>query len=85
MKSAVKTSNAAIAEIPASSQQTDKSAEKEEVGVPEPSESHNVPLAVDKIKTTVWVVAVAGAAERFCYYSLAAPLRKSSITLNVEA
>jgi hypothetical protein len=47
-------SNAAMAEIPASSQKADKSAETEEVGVPEkePSESPNLPLAVDKVKTT---------------------------------
>ena len=80
-------SNTATAEIAVSTQQADKDAEMVEISIPEkgPSESHNVPLSVDKVKTTVWVVAVAGAAERFCYYALAAPLRKSSINLNVEA
>lgn len=42
-----------------------------------PLEEHqqSVP-AVDKLPKAVWVVAVAGAAERFAYYALSAPLRK---------
>lgn len=35
-------------------------------------------LVVDRLPAAVWIVAVAGAAERFAYYSLAAPLRKTS-------
>lgn len=31
---------------------------------------------VDKLPAAVWIVAIAGAAERFAYYSLAAPLRR---------
>ena len=32
--------------------------------------------AVDKLPSGVWIVAVAGAAERFAYYALSAPLRE---------
>ncbi|KZL72602.1 oligopeptide transporter [Colletotrichum tofieldiae] len=32
-------------------------------------------LAVDKLPMPVWIVAIAGAAERFAYYSLSAPLQ----------
>lgn len=32
--------------------------------------------AVDKIPIPVWIVAIAGAAERFAYYSLSAPMRE---------
>ena len=36
--------------------------------------SHTI-LAIDRVPKTIWVVTIAGAAERFAYYSLAAPLR----------
>ncbi|TID02889.1 putative peptide transporter ptr2 [Colletotrichum higginsianum] len=32
-------------------------------------------LSVDKLPASVWIVAIAGAAERFAYYSLSAPLQ----------
>lgn len=51
----------------------------------QPPESQPPPLAIDKLPATVWVVAIAGAAERFCYYALATPLRMSFISKTLEA
>lgn len=39
------------------------------------SPSKRTVFAVDRLPMTIWVVAVAGAAERFAYYSLSAPMR----------
>ncbi|KAH7323033.1 POT family-domain-containing protein [Stachybotrys elegans] len=39
------------------------------------SSSKRTALAVDRLPRIVWIVAVAGAAERFAYYSLSAPLQ----------
>jgi hypothetical protein len=40
-------------------------------------------FAVDRLPMTIWVVAVAGAAERFAYYSLSAPMRTSTLLPSV--
>ena len=73
-----------MVDISACSHKSDTVAETNGGKIPEkePSEIDNVPLAVDKVNASVWIVAIAGAAERFCYYALATPLRKSLINLN---
>lgn len=70
-----------MTDISACSHKSDNVAETNEVKIPEKetSEIDNLPLAVDKVNTGVWIVATAGAAERFCYYALATPLRKYPI------
>lgn len=77
-------SNSAMADISACSHKSDTVVETNEVKIPgkEPSEIDNVPLAVDKVNASVWIVAIAGAVEWFCYYALAIPLRKSLVNLN---